>query len=117
MGADLDGRSQASFDVSTFHSRSVQAIQGFLGGLTTAGFWNGQQRADERGRSHFQHADHGDRLENLEDRQPKHPHHRRIAENLHSSKQPDAADGAVPGFPFPAFAPMPERQPADASSI
>jgi hypothetical protein len=37
MGADLGGQGRMSLDASTFHSQSVQAIEGFLGGLSTGG--------------------------------------------------------------------------------
>ncbi|MGA3097289.1 MAG: flagellar filament capping protein FliD [Bryobacteraceae bacterium] len=38
MGVTLDDQGQMSFDASIFNSQSTEAIQGFLGGLTTGGF-------------------------------------------------------------------------------
>ena len=38
MGLSLDDKGQMSFDAATFGSQSAEAIQGFLGGLTTGGF-------------------------------------------------------------------------------
>jgi len=38
LGVTLDDQGQMSFDASTFNSQSTEAIQGFLGGLTTGGF-------------------------------------------------------------------------------
>jgi hypothetical protein len=37
MEVDLGGQGRMSLDASTFHSQSVQAIEGFLGGLSTGG--------------------------------------------------------------------------------
>jgi flagellar hook-associated protein 2 len=38
IGLSLDDKGQMSFDAATFGSQSAEAIQGFLGGLTTGGF-------------------------------------------------------------------------------